>query len=118
MKNNEKIDVDVFKFRPEIDIDLDMEIYTTEHDCTKHDISLEDVELYIEKLLECDMDVRIKIHDKLVDLAKKILKGDELLKGYVIDYDSGAVDRNCKVHAIDWDFAKAWIEDGRKEGIL
>ena len=84
-----KKEIEIFKYRPHCDIDLDMTVYTPLADDT---ISLDSMENHMIQVIESNQELRKEIADKLRNMALLIENGNYNLKGYIVDFDGGCVE--------------------------
>lgn len=104
-----KIDTDVFQYRPIIDIpNLDLYIHTNpihgNSGIENMDISLDDAERKVCQLVESSPFYRKIIATRIRKYADVIERGE--MRGYICDYDGYPVSLDTKIEQIDWNQIK------------
>ena len=105
----DKIDTDVFKYHPVIDIpNLDLYIHTNpvhgDSGIENMDISLEDAERKVCQLVESSPFYRNIIAARIREYANAIERGE--MEGYISDIDGYLVPLDTKIEQIDWNQIK------------
>ena len=113
IKDIEKVELDTFRYRTNIDVNFETTIFTTP---MNDEISLEDAEYYITYITEHDSEIRNRIANKLRKIADEIETGRYVLNGFIADLDGSEFYKDqFPYKEIDWKFVNDNIDKIKKE---